>query len=448
MIRTRSRSRTQHGPIARLGRPAVPGGDPIDRARPGILRRARRRTVLAATAAALTVLLPVAGLAANPQEKKDAVDERVDELTREFQGLDEELARVIAEKEAAEEAMPEAEDALTRAEDELAEAERHDEELAARMTSAQNAQDDLRTEIDEGEQELEESQGAVTRIARQAYQNSGVTSDLALLLQMASSENGAQGLGRVDSAVRSQQRTITRLSEQRTTNRNNQDRLDAIAVEIEDLKEEAAAAVLTKAAAEQDARQRKTDLDSLIDTKDRASQTIEDNRARTEEELERQREEQERLAEEVEKWEREAAERGETLPGNGELRNPAPGYPITSPFGYRIHPITGSRRLHTGTDFGIPCGDPVRASGDGIVVSAGWGGGYGNRVVVSHGKVDGQNIASTYNHNTRITVRAGDRVSQGDVIARAGTTGSSTGCHLHFEIMQNGAYVNPMPFIQ
>ena len=134
MIRTRSRSRTPHGPITQLGRPAVPGGDPVDGTRPGILRRARRRTVLAATAAALTVLLPVAGLAANPQEKKDAVDERVDELTREFQGLDEELARVIAEKEAAEEAMPEAEDALTRAEDELAEAERHDEELAARMT--------------------------------------------------------------------------------------------------------------------------------------------------------------------------------------------------------------------------------------------------------------------------------------------------------------------------
>jgi murein DD-endopeptidase MepM/ murein hydrolase activator NlpD len=408
----------------------------------------KRTLILTAMAALLAVLMPVTSLSANPREEKDRVDERVEELTREFEGLDEELARVIAEKESAEEAMPEAEDALTQAQDELDEARRKDEELAARMTSAQNAQEDLRSQIDDGEQEMEDSQQAVSKIGRQAYQNSGVTSDVALLLQMATSDSGAAGFNRVDSAVRSQQRTITRLSEQRATNKNNQDRLDAVAEEIEDLKEEAAQVVLTKAAAEEEARRRKSDLDTLIDTKDRASRTIEDNKSKTEEQLRREKEEQERLVKELERWEEEAEEKGVSLPGTGDLRNPAPGFPITSPFGYRIHPITQTRRLHTGTDFGTPCGTPIHAAGDGVVVSAGWAGGYGNRVVVSHGRTGGSNVASAYSHNTRLTVSPGDRVSQGDVIALAGTTGSSTGCHLHFEIMQGGGYVNPMPFIE
>ena len=122
-------------------------------------------------------------------------------------------------------------------------------------------------------------------------------------------------------------------------------------------------------------------------------------------------------------------------------------YPTTSPFGYRVHPITGAKKLHTGMDFGVPCGTPIRSAGDGIVVTSGWTGGYGNRVVISHGKIKGNSIASTYNHNTKLKVHDGQRVKKGDIISYSGTTGASTGCHLHFEIMENGGYVDPKPFI-
>ena len=411
--------------------------------------RSARARVLAVLASlfVLVLLAPTSPGLANPQEEKSSVDERIEELQLEHEGLSEELARVVAELEDAEDRMPDAEDAVTAASEELAEAERKDEELAARLTSAENAEKELQEQIDDGTDQIEDSEQAVVGVARRAYQNSGVTSDLAMLLQMAESDNGLDGLTRVDSAVRSQQRTITQLGEQRAANVSSQNRLDAVAEEISDLKDEAAEVVLEKEAAEAAAVEAKSSLDDLISQKDSAAQTIEDNQAATAEELERQKEEQERLADEIREWQEDNGDGNRTLPGDGFLKNPAPGHPITSQYGWRTHPISGTRRMHTGMDFGVPCGQPVYAAADGVVVSSGVAGGYGNRVVLSHGKSNGASIATTYNHNTRNVVRAGQSVSEGDTVAMAGTTGSSTGCHLHFEVMVDGSYVDPMDWI-
>src|SRR5699024_269135 len=242
-------------------------------------------------------------------------------------------------------------------------------------------------------------------------------------------------------------RTITRLGERRAENINNQDRLDAVSEEISDLKDEAAEVVLEKEAAERAATDAKDALDSLISQKDSAARTIEENQAETAEELERQKEEQERLADEIREWQEDNGDANRSLPGDGFLKNPAPDPPITSPFGWRMHPIAGVRRLHSGTDFGTPCGVDVFAAADGGVVSSGSAGGYGNGVVISHGESDGTRIATTDNNNTRNLVSPGQSVSQGDAVAKAGTTGSSTGCHLHFEVMQDGEYVDPMDWI-
>lgn len=124
--------------------------------------------------------------------------------------------------------------------------------------------------------------------------------------------------------------------------------------------------------------------------------------------------------------------------GAGSWRMPANG-PITSRYGYRIHPITGERRLHAGTDIGAPGGAPIYASGGGKVTAAGWNGGYGNYTIVDHG--NGQKTA--YAHQRSMNVRAGQFVSPGQVIGRVGTTGASTGNHLHFEYIKNGLRVNP-----
>lgn len=126
----------------------------------------------------------------------------------------------------------------------------------------------------------------------------------------------------------------------------------------------------------------------------------------------------------------------------GVFTRPVGGY-ISSPFGWRIHPIYGTRRMHTGVDLANPCGTPVRAPADGQIVKAGWAGGYGYRVVIDQGAIGGSTYATTYNHLQTIVVSSG-QVRRGQVIALVGTTGASTGCHLHWEVYKDGGLVDPM----
>ena len=122
----------------------------------------------------------------------------------------------------------------------------------------------------------------------------------------------------------------------------------------------------------------------------------------------------------------------------GSLQQPVPGR-ITSGFGYRTHPILGYRRFHRGLDIGAAHGTPILAATDGRVARAGWGGGYGNMVQLSHGG----GLATRYGHMSRIAVSSGQSVRQGQVIGYVGSTGLSTGPHLHYELFRNGQLVDP-----
>lgn len=117
---------------------------------------------------------------------------------------------------------------------------------------------------------------------------------------------------------------------------------------------------------------------------------------------------------------------------------------ISSPYGYRIHPILKTRKMHTGIDIPAPLGTPIVSMEDGVVIYAGVKGGYGNTIMVQHddGKV------TLYAHCSELVGVVGQRVSQGEVIALMGSTGLSTGSHLHFEVRINGQHVDPMPFIK
>ncbi|KRE93593.1 hypothetical protein ASG76_14200 [Nocardioides sp. Soil774] len=130
-------------------------------------------------------------------------------------------------------------------------------------------------------------------------------------------------------------------------------------------------------------------------------------------------------------------------PSSGLLAHPVDGY-VTSPFGYRIHPIYHYWGLHDGVDFGGGCGTPLKAAAPGRVVASYWSDVYGHRLVVDHGVLAGKGIATIYNHASSYTVGVGAQVSEGQVIGYEGDTGWSTGCHLHFTVMANGQAVDPM----
>ncbi|HVF53476.1 MAG TPA: peptidoglycan DD-metalloendopeptidase family protein [Actinomycetota bacterium] len=129
--------------------------------------------------------------------------------------------------------------------------------------------------------------------------------------------------------------------------------------------------------------------------------------------------------------------------GGGQLLWPASG-PVTSPYGYRTHPIFGDQRLHTGVDIGAGYGSPVIASDSGYVSYAGVMSGYGNVIVVDHGG----GLATTYNHLSAFYVASGQSVGRGTQIGAVGCTGYCTGPHLHFEVRVNGSPVDPMPYLQ
>ena len=117
---------------------------------------------------------------------------------------------------------------------------------------------------------------------------------------------------------------------------------------------------------------------------------------------------------------------------------------FTSGFGVRRDPKTGGRRMHNGLDFAGPQGTDIFATGDGVVTFAGWRSGFGRLVIIQHDF----GIETRYAHNTRIRVNKGQRVSRGDHIADMGSTGRSTGTHLHYEIRVNKKPVNPMTYIK
>ena len=113
----------------------------------------------------------------------------------------------------------------------------------------------------------------------------------------------------------------------------------------------------------------------------------------------------------------------------------------------RFHPILRRWKLHDGTDFGAGCGTPIRAAASGRVISRYYNSGYGNRVLVSHGWMRGASTVTAYNHLSTYAVRSGERVSRGEIVGYVGSTGYSTGCHLHFMVYRNGGTVNPMNYL-
>ena len=116
---------------------------------------------------------------------------------------------------------------------------------------------------------------------------------------------------------------------------------------------------------------------------------------------------------------------------------------VSSPFGWRIHPILGYRKFHTGIDIGVGYGVPIHSAAAGTVIYATWMGGYGNVIIVDHG--DG--LSTLYAHQSSLAVGNGARVARGQTVGYVGSTGFSTGPHLHFEVRVNGNPVDPMGYL-
>lgn len=133
------------------------------------------------------------------------------------------------------------------------------------------------------------------------------------------------------------------------------------------------------------------------------------------------------------------APRSVSVPSRMPVDSPA----FTSSFGMRTHPILGGRRAHKGVDLAMPTGSPIYATADGVISRADWFSGYGLYVAIEHGG----ELQTRYGHMSRLNVEAGQQVKKGDIIGYVGSTGRSTGPHLHYEVRIAGEAVNPVPYL-
>lgn len=191
----------------------------------------------------------------------------------------------------------------------------------------------------------------------------------------------------------------------------------------------------------QDQNRQKQELATVSSRQQTVYNSLKSERAQAEADLNELEEQSRQIAAEIR---RQTGEDNGAYLGSGKFTWPTPGHTrITSKYGMRFHPILKTNKLHTGVDIGAPKGANIVAAENGTVLETGSRGGYGLTVIINHGG----NLVTLYAHASQILVKAGQEVKKGQPIAKIGTTGLSTGPHLHFEVRENGNPVNPMPYL-
>src|SRR6478735_2953265 len=400
----------------------------------------------------------------DPGTQKRKVDAQVDKLKEQLDETSSDLSAAYTALQTTQDKLPAARTVLERAQNAAAAADRANAVAAQELEAAQASEKKAEGKLAKSTKEVASSRTRVAPFAAQIYQEQGF-GQLDMALSSTDPQQFADRIALVDTVMDVQSQTMDRLATEEASLTALEDHLSALRADSAEKKKKAQdaleraqsardAAVQAKAAldalATQQAAQAKSVAGKLATEKQRlASMQAEQARlhkilAQRAAELRRRAEAARRAAAKKHHSSSSSSSSGSTRSG-GYLSRPVNG-PVTSEFGMRFHPIYHYWKLHSGRDFGVPCGTPVHAAASGDIISAGWGGGYGNRIVIDHGLVHGVGLATTYNHLTRF-VRTGGHVKRGQLIAYSGTTGTSTGCHLHFETLENGNFVDPRKWL-
>ena len=438
----------------------------------------------AALAALLAVGVATSGAVADDlDDQKAQIEENIESLEGDLEYLDADIQKTAAKLKDYQSQLPAAEAALAEAQGRVQAATDEVNALAARVELAQQNKDQIARQIAEDEAKYKDVRKVIGQIATQAYKRGGVSGDLTLLLDAASDGDLANGIDLADQAMRSQNAALDRLGQQGATDRNSQARLAAVEEEIVGLKAKAEAALAREQAARDEAEESKRKVDALVAQTEELTDELAAKRPKIKARLSAQEAEhaavladirarQEKLLREAEakrKAQEAAAKKANQGSSSGNssgggskppstsvsgwgLSRPATGGYITSRFGWRPTPAGTidygglGGYVHAGVDwgFGGACGSPIRAAAAGEVWFAAMSATSGKKVTISHGVVNGHALATNYHHMSSYVVSPGQRVSRGQVIGYVGTTGNSTGCHLHFETILDGRAVDPL----
>ncbi|MGQ0623934.1 MAG: M23 family metallopeptidase [Sporichthyaceae bacterium] len=406
--------------------------------------------VVGLSAALTALLLPGAAADDDLKDRKQAVDASVDRLDEDLHDSNAKVRAATGALAAAEARLAPARAALAKARTDVVFAQaaqgQADKRLAATVAEVERTRldyEDVLAQIEVGRAEI----GAMAR----AMYMGGEMSRLAIAMAAQSPAEFTSALAYWRAVNRSEEATLRKLDTQQRKLALTTARLEALRLRTVAEQAEAEAAVRTTTAARTAAVTASAQVERLVAERENLLDEAEKLKAGIERRLREQQAEADRLARLIRERAaaaRRAAERAGRALGvtDGVLSYPVNG-PITSGYGMRFHPILRYYKLHTGVDFGVPSGTSVRSAMGGTVLESYYNGAYGNRVVVEHGFVRGVYLVTTYNHLTRSTVRPGEKLDRGEILGYVGSTGYSTGPHLHFETVQDGRFVNPMTWL-
>ena len=335
---------------------------------------------------------------------------------------------------------------LGAAQSDLAVAARLDAQMQARLQAAEHALALARVELDVARQKVTDQRAAIGELAASNYANGDpALMGLAVMLNSQDPAEVTSQMNTVTSLMDKQTKLLADLRQARARMVVQEAQVETAKAAVAVQRRAAAANLVHKQGLERSAASARAVVATMV-ARSRAAEA-QATRARRADlaQLQAAKKQENRIRQLIlERARRQhGGFRGST---GGFLYRPVPGV-VTSPYGWRRHPIYGYWGLHDGTDFSAPCGTPNHAAASGTVISEYWSDVYGHRLYLDLGQVNGKNMTVIYNHLSSYRVSTGAHVSRGEVVGYAGTTGWSTGCHLHFTVMLDGNTVDPMHYL-
>ena len=399
------------------------------------------------------------------EAQRDRVDRSISET---LGNLDQSSSNLVAAADAlaaAQVELNEARNDLAKARGELVAAKTLDRQMQRRLEAAVRRLRDARRELAAGQADVVDQEATLGQIAVQNYQN-GDPALMGLSMVMTTQDpTGLTGqLNSVRSVLVKEAAILDRLEVSRILLEVQEEEVQQARRRVAVRRAEAAANLAVKKDLESAAEDAEARVAGLTKLREEAHAAAVSAREADLEQLRGLQQEQDRISDMLKQRAEEArllaaaaaaaaasAEGAVDLgsrPSNGFLNYPVNSY-VTSQYGMRFHPVYHRWSLHDGTDFGAPCGTPIRAAAGGTVLATYHNAGYGNRIIMDNGFHSGRGVGlgTSYNHLSSDSVSVGEKVKRGDIIGYVGNTGYSTGCHLHFMVFENGTAVNPMGWL-
>ena len=380
------------------------------------------------------------------EKQKKGVSGKIGDAKKDLELSSKKYANAVAALKKAQGKLDAAKSQLSNTRGALATAKAQDAEMQAKLASTEAELDAAMARLNKGKAELRDSEAKVEQFAvRNIEQGDPGMRAFSDLLRGEDPNAYSEQMSLNDAVSDDQLATMQSLAATRVILEVNRDRVKKLRDQVKEQREAAAANLVRKQQLESAAETQAVEVADLVTARKGARDTAAKLKADDKKQLASLESDRQRLENQIRALTpKQVNDAGGD--GGGTLSRPSNG-PITSPYGMRFHPVLHVWKLHDGTDFGIPCGTPVHAAAAGTVMQTYYNGGYGNRIILNNGRMRGKSVVTTYNHLTRWIVRQGQHVSRGQTIGYSGTTGYSTGCHLHFMVIANGSTVNPMGWL-